>query len=250
MDIRSPFSSKKKKPLEAPKGARLVQMEVRAARPCPAKTIRKLAAIQVGEVKMQGNEAVWTLVESRTEKDEPYRYQRYRVMPGKISVEYAIMPDMHPQIREMEAVIDLLDLLAVLGDYPVDWPELYLLISRVLKNSVSVIDVKAEAAEAHCQSLRVTLEEKEGRYAEMARTNARLDGELGRIKAENESLRKRVQALEGMDDDALQDALMSWIRSHDGLLEYGEFAAANRMSAARLSMGVDRLLRQGYIRRI
>ena len=53
-----------------------------------------------------------------------------------------------------------------------------------------------------------------------------------------------------MDDEALAEALVSWIRSHDGLLEYGEFAAANRMSVARVGMGVDLLLRQGSIRRI
>ena len=59
-----------------------------------------------------------------------------------------------------------------------------------------------------------------------------------------------VKQLEGMDDEALGETLVSWIRSHDGLLEYAEFAASNRMSVARVSLGVDQLLKQGYIRRM
>ncbi len=250
MQIRSPFTKKAEKPAEAPKNARIVRMEVRSTRPCPDKTIRNLSQISAGDVKLEKGKGVWTMVESRTEKDEPYRFQRYTIAPQSITMEYAIMPDMHPQIREMEALMSLLDLLAVLKDYPVDWPELYRLVSRAIKNSVSIVDIGAESALARCQTLQTVLGEKEGRYAEMARTNERLDSELGRTKSENEVLRARVKQLEGMDDEALAEALVSWIRSHDGLLEYGEFAAANRMSVARVGMGVDLLLRQGSIRRI
>lgn len=233
-----------------PQGSKIFKFEIPASKKCPQLTLKRTRQMPAGEVKKEKGGFSWTFVRSRGIDGKAYAYQKYLITPSKISVEYALTEDTHEKLREIEAVSNLLNLLAVLKNYPVKWDALFRQLNVSLQECCDVVGASSESSLAKVHSLESTMKLKEAKFEEMLKTNERLESEISAISSEKQALKERVGELEGLDNPSLDEAIVSWVKVHGGDLEYKKFADEYKVSVARVSEGVDRLLKKGYLRRL
>jgi len=216
------------------------------------KEVRKVKRIEKQRVKsvvLRGTRKIGS-EESETFEGKPYSFMNFYFRKDGIELEYALTPEVNEKKREVDVCKMLFGMLALSESYELELGPLYELAHNALEHATEFIEVGYEELKSKYDELLEKSRRNEEELKKAIANNEKSEKLLLEAEKLNEALKERQRKLEGMSDEVLLDELVRWIKVHNGRVNVVEFAEMNKVAASRVEEGLDKLLREGYIRRV
>lgn len=187
-------------------------------------------------------------IETSDLKGRPHHFYRITFYPDKLVFTYS--QGANRRKRDVEALAVLLHAIKVAEDYySVEAGDLYAPITSALHEARALFDSETHANIQQISELQERFFSLEKKYKDLvisSEQNARI---LLECEKKRDEYAARIKQLEGMSDETLMRELFSWLKAHGGEINIAEFSKAYGVSQARTEEGLERLLKEGYIRK-
>ncbi len=211
---------------------------------------KNLNDLGFGKVIKREDEIVFKVVESEDLKNKPHLYFQFNFKPDGIELEYTITKEVSRKKRELDITMLLLEIMVVTEDYILNFKKFYEHLLSILESATEYVDPKYDALKAKYDSLLEEMKSNDARYKEAILVSEKNNKLIIETEKQNEMLRERVKKLESIDDDVLYDEITRWIKAHGGMINIVDFANSYNVPPSRVKMGLDYLMRGGYIKRV
>jgi len=187
-------------------------------------------------------------VESRDIDKNPYLFSILKISADQIEVLYSIPPEIGPKRRRVDVVRYLLNILSLTDPvYTIDNKSLYQLIENAVKDLAGSVTLDYSKLYTAYDSMKKQADDYKKKLDRLTDQNLALTTKNYELKTQNDDLRLRVEALEGLSDDALKTKLQEWVIEHNGSISIAEFTKVYKVSDARVEELLNRLVSEGYL---
>jgi hypothetical protein len=216
----------------------------------PRKLYSRLSDAGFGELEQTKNAVVAKSVQSEDIEGKPYLFVRLEFAPGALHVSYSMPEGSSPDERFLAACKIALDALQYADCYELDRKEFYQVLASAIDRSHAMLGTNAGKLIAEKQNLESALASAKESSAMMRAQGSKCETLLLEAIRKNEALSARVSQLESVSDAVLCEQIMEWLEMHGGKISVLEFSRAKGITPSRVEEGLDRLMKNGKIKRI
>lgn len=187
-------------------------------------------------------------VESRDINKSPYLFSILKIKDDEVEVTYTIPPEIGPKKRRVDVVLYLLNILSLAEPhFSVDSKTLYQLVENAVKDLAGSVTIEYSKLYTSYDSLKKEVDDLKKKVDRLNEQNQALTTKNYELKSQNDDLNLRVNALEGLSDEALKIKLQEWITEHNGSINISEFTRIYKASDARVEEMLNKLVSEGYL---
>ena len=215
----------------------------------PAGWMASLSDLGFTSARILSDSLELELVQSNDLFGKAHDFIRLTLSKKELVIAYTVLPAQNPARRKLEAA--RLALLA-LG------------ATRSLSSPPALLSFMAECLDGAIANLSLCDEPLLSKNAQLDERVRELGKALKGMAAGRESdarkmladaqaigsLQSRLDALLSMSDRAVDEEVMEWLRSHDGVVSVRELARHLAVPPSRVEAGLDRLCKQGLIAKV
>lgn len=210
-----------------------------------AKALSSISFLKVAKEKAAVSAAY---VESRDISKNPYTFSVIRFDKDSLEVVYTVPPSVSPTRRRIDIIRHLLNTLTLITDYYSLDPKLVLqLLDQAVKEIEDYATNDYKQLYATYDSMRREVETLRRNHSIMKKQVASLSRENYDLKNENDEIKVRVEALQGMSDSALKAKIQDWVIDHGGQMNVPDFSRMYKVPEARVEQLLDDLVKEGFL---
>jgi len=222
-----------------------IQAEMRAKPEKLASTLRQASFLKISKDR-DGVSVAY--VESRDINKKPFVFSVTRFSKDEVEVIYTIPPGASPTRRRLNVIRYFLNIMSMLGDsYNIKNELLYQLIEQTVKEMDEYATGDYKKLYDMYDSLRKDAEDLRRSSIILKRQVKGLTKENYDLKNENDELKLKLEALQGMSDGVLKTKLQGWIADHGGSISISDFSRMYRVPEARIEQVLDELVKGGFL---
>ena len=187
-------------------------------------------------------------IESRDINKNPYLFSILKIKDDEIEVLYSIPPEIGPKKRRIDVVRYLLNILSLIESaYSVDNKTLYQLVENAVKEIANSVTTEYTKLYTSFDSMKKEVDDYKKKMIRLTDQLQALTTKNYELKGQNDEYKLRIEALEGLSDDALRAKLQEWIIEHNGSINLAEFTNVHKVSDARVEELLNRLVSEGFL---
>ncbi len=226
-------------------------IKIKAKRTKPLKDLTPMLGA-LGFSKL--NYARDTLTLEKTESEDlsgkPYMFYKIELAPNNITIRYMLPSPERRMSRSLEMGLLSLNLFRIITThYDISVSSVYPFYYALLNTLSTALDKEKLESISELNSLRIKHVSLDKKYKDLVRSSEQNARILVETERKNEELSERIQKMEGVNDEVLQERLFEWIRTHDGEINIYDFAKINSLPVGRIEQGLNMLIKNGYIKR-
>ncbi len=208
-------------------------------------TLRTISFLEVAPEKDAVNVVY---VESRDINKNPYLFSILKLKKDELEVLYSIPSEIAPRKRKLDVIRYLLNILTLVeSSYPIENKVLYQLIEAAVKDLLESVTMDYSKLYTAYDSMKKDADDLRKKVERLQDQSEALTTKNYELKASNDEMQLRVQALEVLSDDALKAKLQEWVMEHNGEINVIEFTKVYKIPEARVEQMLNRLVGEGYL---
>ncbi len=210
-----------------------------------ANTLRSISFLEIAPEKDALNVIY---VESRDIDKNPYLFSIIKITDDEMEVLYTIPPEIGPKKRRVDVIRYVLNILSLIdGSFQVDNKTVYQLIENSIKELAGSVTMDYNKLYTAYDQLKKEVDDLKKKVDRLTDQSQALTSQNYELKTQNDDFRLRVQALEGLSEDALKLKLQEWVADHSGAINISEFTKLYKVSDARVEEMLNKLVSEGYL---
>ncbi len=210
-----------------------------------ADTLRTISFLEVAPEKDAVNVVY---VESRDINKNPYLFSILKLKKDELEVLYSIPSEIAPRKRKLDVIRYLLNILTLVeSSFPIDNKVLYQLIEAAVKDLLESVTMDYSKLYTAYDSMKKDADDLRKKVERLQDQSEALTTKNYELKASNDEMQLRIQALEVLSDDALKAKLQEWVMEHNGEINVIEFTKMYKVAEARTEQMLNRLVAEGYL---
>jgi len=208
-------------------------------------SLRTISFLEVAAEKDAVN-AVY--VESRDINKNPYLFSILKFKKDEMEVLYSIPSEIAPRKRKLDVIRYLLNILSLVeSSFLVESKVLYQLIETAVKDLLESVTMDYSKLYTAYDSVKKDADDMRKKVERMQDQNEALTTKNYELKSANDELTLRINALEGLSDDALKAKLQEWVLEHNGEINIIEFTKLYKVAETRVEQMLNKLVAEGYL---
>ncbi len=215
----------------------------------PAAWMAALSDLGFTSAQVRSDSLELELVQSNDLFGHAHEFIRLSLSRKGLALAYTVLPSQNPARRKLEAArLSLLVLGATRS--PSSPPELLSFMAECLDGALANLSLASERLLSRNTELEERVRELDGALKSMASGR---ESDARKMLADTQailSLQSRLDALLSLSDRSLDEEVMEWLRSHDGVVSARELGRHLSVPSSRVEASLDRLCKDGLIAKV
>ena len=226
-------------------------IKIKAKRTKPLKDLTPmLGALGFTKLSYAKDTLALEKIESEDLSGKPYLFYKIELGPNSIVIRYLLPSPERRLSRSLEMGLLSLNLFRIISShYDVSVSSVYPFYYALLNSLSDALNKEKLESLSELNTLKAKYVSLDKKYKDLVRSSEQNARILVEAERKNEELNEKIQKMEGVNDEVLQERLFEWIRTHDGEINIYDFSNINSIPVGRAEEGLNLLIKNGYIKR-